>query len=524
MNKLDLRKRFEKIIEYLFYVAVFLLPWQTVFLVREIFVGGEKWQYGTVGVYLSDVVLVLLLGLVVVGKLNVETNFQFSIFHPMGDHPKGDNLKSIFNDEFKNKQKHVTANLFQNPKRILSAWFDKGILNQVQDDKVRWFAGLFLFWIALSIFWSPDKFLATYFFFKILLGVGLFFAIGRIKFDWKKLIFVLFVSAVFQAGLGVQQYLTQEVFPNKWLGISEHQAFEGGASVVENSNERWLRAYGGFEHPNVLGGFLVLIILVIIGVNFQFKIFHPMGDHPKGDNLKSIFNDRILKRKKYFTLGLLVVSCWLLMTGLFFSFSRTAWLALIVGLIILTVLKYKGILNPAPGEARQVQNDKVKWLMIILIPIISILVMNWSNFFTRFDAGARLEQKSVSDRVSYFFEAKEVIENNLFLGAGTGNYVQEVMKNDELKKDVWEYQPVHNVFLLIFSELGLIGLVLFVGLLILIMRRCGLESLPIFAALLIFMMLDHWLWTSHFGMLFFWLILGLTCCKKSSGVRLKRGF
>ncbi len=40
----------------------FLLPLQTVYLLREPMIGGEKWQYGTLGIYVTDILLVLILG------------------------------------------------------------------------------------------------------------------------------------------------------------------------------------------------------------------------------------------------------------------------------------------------------------------------------------------------------------------------------------------------------------------------------------------------------------------------------
>ncbi|MFZ1735534.1 MAG: hypothetical protein WAU31_01215, partial [Candidatus Moraniibacteriota bacterium] len=48
----------ERVKNFLWYTFVFLLPWQTVWIFREVFVDGEKWQYATIGMYVSDIVLV----------------------------------------------------------------------------------------------------------------------------------------------------------------------------------------------------------------------------------------------------------------------------------------------------------------------------------------------------------------------------------------------------------------------------------------------------------------------------------
>jgi len=78
---------------------------------------------------------------------------------------------------------------------------------------------------------------------------------------------------------------------------------------------------------------------------------------------------------------------------------------------------------------------------------------------------------------------------------------------------------VHSVFLLAWAEIGIFGLGFFIALIIfsfvrLLRRRDYAASrndikTAILAALIILMCLDHWLWSLHFGVLFFWLVLGL---------------
>ncbi|MFC1644442.1 O-antigen ligase family protein [Patescibacteria group bacterium] len=484
---LNAKKGRGRVIEYLFYGFVFLLPWQTVFLVREIFVGGEKWQYGTVGVYFSDFILVFLLVLIVVEKLKGILMCHFDRIRLGG--------------EWRNLNITKSWGYIQGEISRLRFVLRRGEpFNCTRDDNANGLVILFLLWMVLSIVWADDRFLALYFSFKMFLGVGLFFAVQKIKFDFRKLIFVLLVGAVIQSGLGTWQYLSQETFSSKWLGMSEYVASIGGVSVLENETGRWLRAYGGFSHPNMFGGYLALVMLVISGLNLKFKIF----------NLNSILNYEIFKRKKYISYGLLIVGCCLLITGLLFSFSRSAWLALAI--IVIFQFKFFNLKSIFSGEIfkqKNKKNDKVGWFVAMIVFATLIVGINHENFFSRFDGSARLEQKSVMDRVSYVTEASQVIQDDFFVGVGAGNYTLEVMKNDRLQRPVWEYQPVHNIFLLIFSELGLVGFVLFSTMLVLLIMKTGIKALPIFVALFIFMMLDHWLWTSHYGMLFFWLILGL---------------
>lgn len=433
----------KKTVENLFYLIVFLLPWQAIWLWRESFVGGYKWEYGAIGFYGVDIFIVLFLALGLV-ECFYEKNFKIQI----------SNIKSISN---------VLISKFKNSKRL--------ILNT---------SYLILTWSLISIAWSPDKLLALFFSWKLLLAIGLFWVVRRIDLSWNKLVFVLLVAGALQGALGMGQFLAQETFSSKWLGVSQHVPSEGGASVVENSSGRWLRGYGAFPHPNVLGGYLAVILLIIIwkdAKNFQFSIFN-----------NSIF--------KHFILTTL---CLILFSGLIVSFSRSAWLVFASGFAILFFMQ----------KERRKELGKIA---IIFSGVALIWISAFSPlFFSRLEGQTRLEQKSLDDRSEYVLQSKEIISENFWLGVGAGNYTAEVaQKNPE--QSIWQIQPVHNVFLLVWSELGIIGIVLFLAILLFVAAKAFSLS-PILGfllyALYFLLFFDHWLWTSHFGLLFFFLILGI---------------
>jgi len=51
MNKL------EKTIKILLGFLLFLLPWQTIWIYQEKFLNGAKWEYGTLGLYATEILL-----------------------------------------------------------------------------------------------------------------------------------------------------------------------------------------------------------------------------------------------------------------------------------------------------------------------------------------------------------------------------------------------------------------------------------------------------------------------------------
>jgi len=202
---------------YLFFL--FLLPFQTVYLWREPIVNDTKWQYGTIGIYLSS--LVLAVAIMIGTVLKVKKMESESIVD-----------------------------------RVKKMW---------QKRKADVLLLLFVFWSGLSILWAQDTALAGYTFVKILLAADAFIMTrdmirqGKIK----RIVSVLFFAAMIQSIIGIGQFLTQESFSSTLLGTSAYQSWQAGTSVLKNDTGRFLRAYGTFPHPNLCGLFLAVVLLIV---------------------------------------------------------------------------------------------------------------------------------------------------------------------------------------------------------------------------------------------------------------------
>ena len=66
------------------------------------------------------------------------------------------------------------------------------------------------------------------------------------------------ISLLPHAFLGIWQYASQEIVAMTWFGIAAQDPSVAGVSVVEAGPMRVLRAYGGFPHPNIFGGWLAM--------------------------------------------------------------------------------------------------------------------------------------------------------------------------------------------------------------------------------------------------------------------------
>lgn len=339
--------------------------------------------------------------------------------------------------------------------------------------------------ILISLFFSVNLYLSFYKYLIFLLAVILFLIIRKVNYKKKSAIIYGFLSAsFFQAIIALAQFFKQESWSFKYLGLVKHNASTLGTAVIETMDGRWLRAYGALDHPNILGG--ICAISAIISAWYLIN----------GKNRNNIF---------FFLVYLFSLS------ALFFSFSRSAWLAFFIAKVLL--LTYSLVLK----------NNYKKIIFIILASIflISPFIFTYHNLVsTRLLAQGRLEEKSKIERSLQIKENINLDLNKHFLfGQGFGASTYLSYHNDLLNnkhKEVWNYQPVHNIFILLFLEIGIFGLVSFIFFIFLIIKNSikkrnyfyGL-TIPFLAIFIVISFFDHWFFTLNSGLFSLFLFLGI---------------
>jgi O-antigen ligase len=246
--------------------------------------------------------------------------------------------------------------------------------------------------------------------------------------------------------------------------------------VIETGVGRFLRAYGPFDHPNILGGMMVLGIILVLYSSLRKEINR---------------NDRLFY----------LITLALFYLALLVSFSRTAWLALIISVpFILFIASRRG----------KFQRKLIGFFLFLIIGIsAAVVIPNRELFLTRTQTQSRLEQKSISERELYLEQAQKVISQNPVLGTGAGNYVLDLQKIIPGQAS-WYYQPVHNYWLLVWAEIGFLGLLAMIIFWFAAFRKSFKNGLwPIILALFIFSLFDHWLLTQPFGLIIFFGTIGL---------------
>jgi len=428
-----LTKFLRKTVEYSFYLWVFILPWQTKLILR-----AAETNFQEIALYASHFFLLLI----IIGF------FIYKLRRPV------------------------------NGERISLLWLALTGLE----------VGIFI-----SFFFAPDQFLAFYHYVLFLMGVGLFYLLreGSSAYSYEEVCFdkilaiYWFLASIFmQALLGIYQFLGQQAAACKYLGLAAHDSGALGAAVIEAASGRWLRAYGGMDHPNIFGGVLALVLIISGYLLAEKKMIRS-----KREAVQSI---------------LLFIFYFVGLFALFFTFSRAAWLAYALGLIGLLVTfifkKDRWVL----GRFIALIFFSAVMMLIFVYPYRDLLQV-------RVEGGTRLEQKSVNERIEYLGQAKDLIRSDWLVGVGTGNYTVAVAARDVVRKEAWVYQPVHNAFLLLWSEAGVFSLICFLLFLFLLIKKERRESFAaaVFIGLLVLMLFDHWLLSLPFGVILLFFILGL---------------
>jgi len=358
---------------------------------------------------------------------------------------------------------------------------------------------IFLF-VALgliSIIFAPIKALAFYYFIRLFLaamfGVSVIILLKEKIINLKNIFSILAILGTFEGVVSFLQFYFQHSLGLKFLGESFLGYDTPSVARIWVDGAKLLRAYGTFPHSNILAAFLVMGVVASIY------------------SLIKSFNKNNLILSDIYRLIFWSVILFFNILGLLLSFSRSGWLALVLALSIIVFL---GLLKK---EFRR--QAIIVATIFIFTGIILLIAFGWA-ILPR--SHLYIEEASVEYRLIYMDVGINLISNHL-LGVGIGNQVVEsvilhLYQNYKITSP-WLWQPIHNLYLLIFSELGIFGFLVFSGLILLLIidfiRRFSdwkfsdILMFGLFLAFLFLGLFDHYFWDLWPGMLMFWLVLGI---------------
>ncbi|MBI5563942.1 MAG: O-antigen ligase family protein, partial [Chloroflexi bacterium] len=278
----------------------------------------------------------------------------------------------------------------------------------------------------------------------------------------RQIVMALLSSLVLQAAIGIVQFAVQHHLGLSVLGELPVDLAYPGVSVISTGGPPLIRLYGLSGHPNVIGGFAAVALLLGVGLLRE-------------------------RRGPWWAM-------WLIgLTALLLTFSRSAALGLLSGAIVIALLR-------RPNRRRA--------LMLITSggSVIGIFVLLFAPFLiARVSGEVATEQVSIDERIEQTALAWQLISDRPLTGVGVGNFTQYNAPNATTR-----VMRVHNVPLLIASELGWPGLWLWlisVGAVIVAGVRSARATTAIWPALLtsaviailVISLFDYYWWTSSQG-------------------------
>lgn len=202
------------------------------------------------------------------------------------------------------------------------------------------------------------------------------------------------------------------------------------------------RAQGTFMHTNFFGNWLIMLM--------PFLQTRLTGEQ------------QTLRRS--------LVLWWLAcLVALVLTLSRANWMAFVIGFFTVIICE---------SRYRSVNVRKRKWLAYVVTPVI-FMTMIYAVFTEELDYVAQIavaraertfEDKSSDLRTDLMLGAMEVLKGNLFMGVGSGNSNVVIHNSNPFIPDKFR-ATVHNIYLIVATENGVIGALLFILLLLTPFKR-----------------------------------------------------
>lgn len=319
--------------------------------------------------------------------------------------------------------------------------------------------GVFISKSPLNGFYGLVKLLEFAFF-------GFYVAKNTQELKLEKILLMFSIGIIFESFLSIFQYFNHGSINGIFYFFGE-RFFNSQTPAIANvqlGGELFLRPYGTFPHPNVLAGYLVVGMSLII---FNWK-------------------------RVFYCLPLLIGTA-----ALFLTLSRVA---IILWFVIFGIFLAKRFLN-------------LKSYLLIIFLIGLLLLGLTTPLGTRFTR-IKLTDESIAHRERLIRNSIAMIKDNPIFGVGLNNFLVNLPLYQKSNISFLYLQPVHNIFLLVASETGLMVFGFFVWFLFATYRRIkkSMAHSLLFITLsctMVLGMFDHYFLTLQQGQLLFSFILGL---------------
>lgn len=230
--------------------------------------------------------------------------------------------------------------------------------------------------------------------------------------EWQsKIITISLLAAVAVCFFGIFQYFTSYGLDPKLI------------DKVTNAK----RIPSTLDNPNTLAAYLMLFLFPVIS---------------------AVINRKPIKEKLLY-----IVILALFIVNIFMTGSRSALIGMVVGILVFVLL--------------------VSWKYIVYFSAVGLLSLFFkpinSRIFAIFDSTLN------TSRIKLWGLGMKMVQNNPILGVGNGNYVTNyndyVKRYPYLRYEYYKDFPSHNSYIKVWSELGILGILSFISIVVLSIKR-----------------------------------------------------
>lgn len=277
----------------------------------------------------------------------------------------------------------------------------------------------------------------------ILVIIYILFTLCRYNRRWEWLLFALMSAGIAQAGIGLYTF----------FGGS-------GADHLRIFPDRgFFRAFGSFGQPNPFGGFMGLLtpLAMMVAVGYIMRTW-------------SIWRkNHIISRLNLLLGGYYAIASLLMGGAVIASWSRGAWLGLVLAILALVVAFPRKLWQGLGLFAIVIVIGGILWMSGRLPSSLTDRIGSATQeLFVLSDVrGVDInpENYAVIERLAHWQAALNMGRANAWLGVGFGNYdaTYEIYRLINWK---FSLGHAHNYYLNVLAETGIIGLVAYIGLFI----------------------------------------------------------
>lgn len=259
------------------------------------------------------------------------------------------------------------------------------------------------------------------------------------------LAFTILLSGLIQSLIGIGQFIRQSSLGLNWFGESTLSTEIDGVAEVFLAGFPVLRSYGTLPHPNVLA--FLLMISLFLGIYLLFKVKNPYI------HLFTAFAEGLI------------------FTGLLLTFSRTAWLATIIGLTttIFTYFLLKRVRSASQLYLPLKPTNKYKvWssVSIFLLVAVGTTIALMPLLLPRLTFSDSNGDMAVSYRLFLQEKSQKLFLGKPALGIGDRTFVPTLALTDNENTPDWMYQPTHSLYWSLLAQLGILGFLTFLSIVI----------------------------------------------------------